>query len=205
MRDCEHYEILVSAWQDGELDRSGQVEMLDHLVRCAGCREFYLGSRGLAGLVAAVRPSTAGERASPEVWSRIEESARARKAGRTRRAGGWWRILPLPAWAAAGAAAAALFVILGTPPGELPSPADPRTAVTEIRLGGNPGGMDEARFLEVTKMVLGADRKYRSAFYEIMKQVVEDTQGSAPSMDPLPQRGESRFRVEPPETVRGPS
>ena len=37
MNNCEHYETLVSTWLDGLLDRSEQVECLDHVVRCESC------------------------------------------------------------------------------------------------------------------------------------------------------------------------
>ena len=207
MRDCEHCEILVSAWHDGELDREGQVEMLDHLVRCSGCRGFYLAARGLAGLVAAVHAPAAAEQPSPEVWKRIEESAVSREPSQAR-PGAWPRVwrFPVPAWAAAAAAAAFLLVLFGVPllRGPVPSGA-PVTTGAEIRLGANPSGMDDARFVELTTTVLGADRKYREAFYEVMKQVVQDTQGNQPSMDgPLPPE-EGRESAEPPEHLRGPS
>jgi hypothetical protein len=197
MKDCEHYETLISAWQDGELDRPGQVEMLDHLVRCAGCRDFYLGARGLTGLVAAVGGAEVGERPSPEVWRRIQRAAGSRESSSKRGAKPWWR-LPAPVWAGAAAALVALLVILAIPRGGRPAAAD-------IRLGGNPGGMDDLRFVEVTRMVLGADRRYRTAFYEIMKQVVRDTEENQPSRDILPPRGEVREGVEIPDSRHGPS
>jgi hypothetical protein len=203
---CEHCEILVSAWHDGELDRGGQVEMLDHLVRCAGCRDFYFAARGLAGLVIAVRAPATAEEPSPEVWRRIEQSTTSREPVPAR--GGarpWMRRFPVRAWAAA-AAAAVLLIIFGPPLVRDRTPTDSRTtAGAEIRLGGNPAGMDDARFIELARTVLGADRKYREAFYEVMKQVVRDTQGSEPSMDGLLPPGEGRESAEPPENVRGPS
>jgi len=205
---CEHCEILVSAWHDAELDRDGQVEMLDHLVRCAGCRDFYLAARGLDGLVAAVRGPAAAAEPSPEVWRRIERSARSRESAPGGGGGRPWMLrLPVRAWAAAAAAAAAVLLILfGSPlvmnriPSDSPAPAG-----AEIRLGENPTGMDDVRFVELTRTVLGADRKYREAFYEVMKQVVQDTRGGEPSMDGLLPPGEGRGSPESPESVRGPS
>jgi Putative zinc-finger len=216
MRDCESYETLISAWQDQELDRGGQVEMLDHLVRCAGCRDFYLAARGLSGLVAVLGasavPAAPGtlERPSPKIWRRIRQAARSRKplGGRVLAALG--SPFRRPVWAAAAAAVflAVLFVAVFT---LAPSPAGgpllsaPATAMAEIRIGGNPGGMDDRRFVEVARLVLGADRRYRTAFYEIMKQVVQDTDRDRPSPDLVPPRGEGSGRGEVPETVRGPS
>ncbi len=204
MRDCEHYEVLISAWQDAELDRSGQVEMLDHVMRCSGCRDFYLGVRGLSGLVAAVRSPVAGEAPSPEVWMRIERATRSPKPGRFHAAGPWRRWFPAPAWGAA-VAVAALLVIFSSTLGKSRIPLDPRTSLTAVRLGENPDGMNDEQFVELTKRVLGADRKYRTAFYQIMKQVVEDTQGAEPSSDLLFRQGEREEGAEAPESVRGPS
>jgi hypothetical protein len=65
--------------------------------------------------------------------------------------------------------------------------------------------MDDRRFVEVTRMVLGADRRYRTAFYEIMKQVVQDTEDNQPSADVYPPRGETLEGAEVPDSRRGPS
>ena len=204
MRDCERYEILISAWHDSELDRSGQEEMLDHLVRCTGCRGFYLDARGLAGLVAAVQNPAAGEAPSAEVWKQIERSARAPKPGRHLIAGPWKRWFPAPAWGAA-AAVAALLVIFSSTLGKGRIPSHPGTSLMEVRLGGNPDGMNDEQFVDLTKRVLGADRKYRTALYEIMRQVAEDTQETERSSDLLFRQQEKGEGAELPETVRGPS
>jgi len=203
MRDCEHCEVLVSAWHDSELDREGQVEMLDHLVRCPDCRDFYLAARGLADLVATVREPVAAEEPSPEIWRRIERSAQAREpvAGRRRP---WMLRFPGRAWAAAAAVALLLLFGPALVRDRIPSPF-PAPSGAEIRIGENPGGMDDARFVEVTRAVLGADRRYREAFYEVMKQVVQDTQGGEPTMDQLPPPPEGQESPESPESILGPS
>ena len=204
MRDCEHYETLLSTWHDGELDHGGQIEMLDHLVGCSGCREFYLDVRGLAGVVAMVRTPAAAETPSPEVWRHIERSTRSESSSRPSFAGSWKRWFPTPAWGVA-AAAAVFLVVFSSTVGRRMSPLQPRTSLTEIRLGANPDGMDDARFVELTKTVLGADKKYRTAFYEIMKQVVEDTQGNEPPSDLLLRQQDRREGDEVPESTGGPS
>lgn len=197
MNDCERYEVMVSTQLDGELDRGEQTEMLDHLVRCSACRDFYVGARHLAGLVAAVG-TTVAEQPSPEVWKRIERSALRPQTSFLRR-------LPRRTWAPAAAAAAVLLVIVGSllarPGVSTGAPA----SVAEVRLGGNPAGMSDARFVELTREVLGADRKYRAAFYEVMKQVAHDTRGNESSDDVLAPRSESGEKVAPPETTRVPS
>jgi hypothetical protein len=76
--------------------------------------------------------------------------------------------------------------------------------------------MDE-RFVALTTSVLRADRKYREAFYQVMKQVVEDTGDHEATSEVLPPPGEEpgrgeergpaeeRAPVEPAGTVREPS
>jgi hypothetical protein len=176
--------MLVSAWHDGELDRPGQGAMIDHLIECAGCRDFYRDARELGALAAAVGTPAGAAEPSPGLWRRIERAARrdAEAAGRAP-SPGWLRRLPAPAWAVAGVAAAVVVMVAwrGLPGGPAAAPAPVKAP---IRIGGDPGGMDDARFLALTAQVLQADRRYREAFYQVMKQVVEDTAGHEASMDP---------------------
>ena len=204
MSECNRCEIRLSEWLDGELDRAGQEAMLDHLVGCSGCRDFYREGRGLAGLLAAVGSPAAAAAPSPDVWRRIERSAR-RPAWRP--LAGWgerMRRLPIRGWAAA-AAAAVVLVALGSllqPPGR---PVISPPAEKAIRLGGNPAGMDDARFVALTREVLEADRKYRVAFYEVLRQVARDADQSEGSVDLLPAGAENGPDRESPETTGGPS
>jgi hypothetical protein len=43
--------------------------------------------------------------------------------------------------------------------------------------------MDDARFVALTTEVLRADRRYRTAFYEVMRQVTLDTGETEASVD----------------------
>jgi hypothetical protein len=84
------------------------------------------------------------------------------------------------------------------------TPTGPTTgAPAEIHLGANPAGMDDAHFVELTREVLGADRRYRTAFYEVMKQVVQDSGEREGSPDVLPPSVDGRRTSEPPETRGG--
>ena len=65
--------------------------------------------------------------------------------------------------------------------------------------------MDDARFVELTKEVLGSNRRYRTAFYEVMRQVVLDSEEREGSADVLPPSADARHAVELPETRGGPS
>jgi predicted anti-sigma-YlaC factor YlaD len=167
MNTCEHFEILVSTWLDSQLDRRGQVECLDHLARCASCREFYVEARALDGLVAAVRTPADAEAPSPEVWKRIEWVSRKERKRPARRR--------IPAWALQAAAVVVvtvgLSVLVWNGIGVAPAPAQ-----AEILLGSDTD-MTETRFVELTREVLQADRRYHAAMFLIMEQVVRDTAG----------------------------
>jgi len=167
MKNCEDYEILISTWVDGQADRNEQVECLDHVARCAACREFYLGARSLDGLVAAVRTPDEVVAPSPEVWKRIEwVTAKDRRQATRRR---------IPVWALQAAAvvvvAIGLSVVMWNGGG-----AAQRPEQAEIELGAGTD-MTDTRFVELTREVLEADPRYHSALYEIMEQVVQDTAG----------------------------
>ncbi len=167
MKNCEACESHVSTWLDGELDRPGQVECLDHLMRCEPCRGFYLDARALDGLVGAIRTPAESPQPSPDVWKRIERATRTDR-GRS----GLGRI---PAWALQVAAVIVVgvglsFMVWSGRMLEAPLPTQ-----AEVVLGEDVGQMTDTRFVELTKEVLRADRQYHSAMHEIMAQVVRDT------------------------------
>ena len=182
MSDCDRHEVLISSWIDGEIDRAEQVEMLDHLVRCARCREFYLGARSLSGLLAAAGVAAAAEVPSPEVWTRIEHAADSGGSDQASGAGrAWASRVPRGALAAA---AAVLVVVLGAFVARRSwPPASPEPQRQVISLGEDAGRMDDARFVALTAEVLRADRRYRTAFYEVMRQVTLDTGETEASVD----------------------
>ncbi len=166
MKNCESYESLVSVWLDDELDRPGQVECLDHLMRCASCRGFYLDARALDGLVGAIRRPTEATEPS-HVWKRIERATRKDRARPARRR--------IPAWALQAAAVIVVgvglsFMVWSGRMLEAPLPDQ-----AEVVLGENSGQMTDTRFVELTMEVLRAERHYHSAMLEVMGQVVRDT------------------------------
>jgi hypothetical protein len=190
MKNCEHIETLVSTWLDDQLDRQGQVECLDHVVRCASCRDFYVQARSLDGLVAAVRTPEGAERPSPDVWKRIEWVARKERKQPARRR--------IPAWALQAAAlvvvAVGLSVLVWNGVGVAPPPEQ-----AEILLGSN-AEMTEDRFVELTREVLQAEPRYHSAMFRVMEQVVRDTatasEASVEGVMPRPDEGDHGESVE---------
>jgi predicted anti-sigma-YlaC factor YlaD len=194
MKNCEHHEASLSAWLDGQLDRAGQVECLDHVVRCASCRDFYLDARALEGLMATLRTPAETPPAPPEIWKRIEWETRAagRRTAHPRR-----RAFALQA-------AAVLVLALGLSVLVWNDRVAPAPGEAEVRLGEG-GDMSESRFIELTKEVLRADPRYHAAMFQVMEQVVRDTSGAEeagperPSVRPeRPVRaegGEARVRI----------
>ncbi len=167
MKNCEHFESQSSAWLDAQLDRPDQVECLDHLVRCASCREFYVDARALDGLLSAIRTPADATKPSPEVWKRIEWTTRSDRARSSRRR--------IPAWAMQAAAVLVLAIGLAFTVwngGVLDAPMPDQAEITL----GESSDMTDSRFVELTREVLRADRQYHSEMYRIMEQVVADTE-----------------------------
>jgi len=193
MNSHEQYEILVSSWIDGQLERPQQVEMLDHLARCETCRMFYLEARGLEGVLAAVREPATAEPPSPEVWKRIEFASRRRSTSTP----SWHR--RVPAWAMQAAAVLVVAVGLGVVFWGGRGDFAPRPADAEVVLGEATGQMTETRFVGLTKEVLRADRRYHAAMHEVMEQVLRDTTVREASGEVTPARLE---RMDTGETYR---
>jgi hypothetical protein len=177
MNGCERYEMLVSAWVDGELGSPDGLELTDHLVRCSACREFYREVRALDGLVAGLAPGS--EAVPPGAWERIRVAAG--------RQGKVLRFAP-PTWALRLAAVLVIGVGVGFLLwGRGTSRVDVASAVAspgeiQLELGEDGNRMSEARFIELTAEVLRADQRFRRAMYEVMEQVIDDTRGVETSL-----------------------
>lgn len=175
MKSCERFESLVSAWLDGEVDRDEQVECLDHLVRCGSCRRFYVDARALDGFVAVLRTPADAPAPSTAAWARIE--AAAHPAGRR-----------VPTWMLQAAAVAALAVGLYLVTWSTGGVIRPGAVSGDIVLGADPSMTDE-RFLELTREVLEAEPRYRSAMHQVLDQAIRDT---------VPREGPSGDAMAPP-------
>jgi predicted anti-sigma-YlaC factor YlaD len=191
MKNCEHFETELSTWLDDRLGRSEQIACLDHVTRCASCRNFYLDARSLDGLVAQMRTPQGAENPSPEVWQRIQWVTRKQR-GRSSRS-------RIPAWALQAAAVVVMAVGLSVVVWNGGTAIAPDQA--EVLLGSNPD-MTEMRFVELTKEVLEADGRYHSAMFRIMEQVVRDTSKAVEgSSDGVLQRSDEIESVESAESA----
>lgn len=165
---CEEHAAELSALLDGEIDRGILLPTLDHLARCAPCRDFYRRARALDGTLALVRENDRGTgHGSLPGWREVERRSRRRLPHR--RALAWSGRLAAGLLAAAGLAAA--LGTLGGP--EAPPPG----SVVEVRLEGDRGHMDEARFLELATELLRADRRYHLAMEQVLAEVNRRTFG----------------------------
>ena len=173
MKSCEYHEEQLSAWLDGELEREGQMELLDHLVFCESCRRFHAEARALDGLVAAVRTSADAPAPSVEIWERIQVAAE-RPAARRR---------AIPVWALRAAAVLVLAAGLGSVFWFGSNDGAERPAEAIVQLGEQAGQMTDARFVELTQEVLRAEPRYRTAMYHVMDQVMRDTDAHEASIE----------------------
>lgn len=197
MNPCENYEVFVSSWLDDQLERSEQVEMLDHLVRCPSCRGFYARARSLEGMLAAIRTSQEEAQAPVELWERIADAAAQAPAA------SWWR--RPPAWAMRAAAVLLLAIGLGVVFFQSTLRVSPVTRDTGIPVAANAGEMTEARFVELAEEVLRADPRYQFAMFQVMEQVVQDTSGWEASHEGLVPRYENENTAEAELSGRNPA
>ena len=162
--NCETYEILISTCIDEGVERDEQRELLDHLVRCPACREFYTESRALEGLVVLAGEGTASEPPPAELWGRIERRASKSPA----RAESW------PSWGWRAAAVLLLGAALAFVPWPAARSAGGTARQMEIVLEADKGDMTDGRFLQLAAEVLRADRRYHFAMQEVMDKVVDE-------------------------------
>ena len=166
MSDCERHQETLSAFIDGEAAPAEALPALDHLLRCAACRGFYDRARALQRRLAA-----SAEPAPAAVWERIVAGA----AGAPARAGS--AAAALRSWAPRLAAAFVLGVAAwsgyalggGPAPGLQGLARAEAAAQVEVQVGA--GGMNDARFLDLTLEILRADRRYHDKLLEVLTAV----------------------------------
>ncbi len=161
MNECERFEIELSATVDGAGDPVASLELLDHLVLCGACREFYRQARTIDALAGAAAPPAAPDEDS---WERIATEAGLEPH---RRRGGSRVVALTLRLAAVLVAGIGLWAV-----GALRLP--PSLAVRdgmEVRVGEDRGRMSDAQFVEIAVTVLKADRKYRDKMVEILTAV----------------------------------
>lgn len=183
MRDCEYYQMNLSAMLDGELHGTELSETVKHLSECSNCmREFERFQKLQVKVDEVYQP----EPLRQGLWMDIQAKSQSERGQKHKSKAKilsfkspWVRII----------SAAALFLIifgLGYYFGK------PSTAIiqnnTPIVLASSAGEMGEDRFMQITRELLTSDRKYHLQMYLILRALVsEDLEGDYD----LPTIGES--------------
>jgi len=176
MKDCNEYEIELSAIIDGESDPLTAVELLDHISTCSSCRSFFTDLRQFQETVDDVKEQPA-ENPQPV--------PRARRLLRW----GW-----TPRW---GLGLAAIAVVLMWAGGlhELGnlSQVDPRGREVVIDLGQGGEKMDEERFIGLLTEMLKADRIYQEQMLVVLDELRDDVGSIDVSSVSWSERGITRY------------
>ena len=102
MEHCTNYEIEFSAMLDGEGDPVTVIKLMDHMVSCPSCRDFYRNLRSFQDLVDEIPPVVEPDTTPVP----IQASPRTFKKKQRRNIFG---VIPQWAWGSA----AALVVVVG--------------------------------------------------------------------------------------------
>lgn len=171
MNACERHQMEISALLDGESTPAAAIRVLDHLTACPSCRSFYGEVRGFHDLVSDLR----------DAWD-AGDAGDAGNAGAARRPRSrllrWTAAAPRWTWGLAAVLALAVgwwgVARFGPPVG----PAGAGTAPVTIELGGDAGRMDDARFVEMTRELLQADRRYHRMMLGLLTALDGDGGGA---------------------------
>ena len=148
MSGCEQHRVELSALLDGESQPGAIIAALDHLVRCAACREFYRELRVFQDLIDELpAPATSAQRPAATHW-------------------GW----NLAAMLVIGVGLTAL--LLGQP--GLPAPTVTNSSLAEAQLAAGKVAMDDERFSGLTSELLGADARYQRRMYALLADIGAD-------------------------------
>ena len=192
--DSESPEMVgVSELLDGEIEVGRLFEVIDTIALDPTSRRFYLDSRALWGLTAAVEPTPHSE-PPREIWERVAERSGERadgwKGARRRLGSGPLNVSSMaspqprtlrseqdspgfgfPKLAAAAAVVAILFLALvwGRDLVPLGRSNDAVDELAQIAVGTS--DMTENRFIDLATEILQADRRYRLELTRLLSEV----------------------------------
>ncbi len=161
MSNCERFEMQISALIDEELSPREAKQLIDHLLDCQACQQFYREAGTLQQLTEDMTLAAELD-GSPVV---VPEQKRF--------------ILSFPTlpgrrlvWGAAASVAILACLIAEQ---VIPDPTGffgAREAVAQtITLGEDSGKMTDGRFVELTTEILKADSDYQHMMYDLLDQV----------------------------------
>jgi hypothetical protein len=165
-KSCELIEVEISAMVDCELPAAESLVVVDHLLECSECREFYALTRDLDAALGQAQVSARAGELPAGLWSRIDSAVETednvvKLSSKLRRTTPTWLL----------SAAAALLLVVGAwfasqhwgTSRQLPS-----DNVLLVALESDRGAMTEERFIELTAELLRSERRYRQSMLEIM-------------------------------------
>jgi predicted anti-sigma-YlaC factor YlaD len=162
MSRCEHREVEVSAFLDGELGRASSLGVVDHLLECPSCREFFHQARSLETPVTGVLGDGGESEMLAALWPEVEGAgARSAASGRRR----------LLRWSLAAAAVVVVGIGLALGFGRTALLGHNEGDIVRVRLTSNPGQLNEERFVTMTTQLLQADPRYRREMLAILRAV----------------------------------
>ena len=181
MKNCNDYEIELSALLDGESSPAMALRLVDHVASCSGCSEFVRGLRSTQSLIDSLQlesESVPGEEAVGTIVPRQK------------------RFLGLrPQWAIGLAALLIVSVSIwfGTDVGTPNSLTnDIRDGELNIRLEEHKGRMSDERFFALVSELLQADRRYQNEMYVVLDEIrIGGESGESRRSDDTRDAGES--------------
>lgn len=172
--NCSVFETSLSALIDGELEVEEQLPVIDHLLECPSCREFYHRARGLDDMVVTSQSQDA-DPVPEEVWHRIAaESGLGRPLPVLR---GPWSVRAFGLAAALILGLGLWWILPSAPEGSVPETAEEELAGgdVDVVLEEDRGSMSEDRFRQLTMEILKADRRYHRKMLDVMSVVTAMT------------------------------
>lgn len=184
MNRCEHMELSISALLDGEADLHEQGEVVDHLLACPDCREFWRQARDFQGRLDAELPVEG----LPAPGARRPRLRLLPAAGGARR---WLQVAAVVAPLAVGLGVG--HWMAGRGAGAADPGLPPRGSAIELQLASDRGALDDRDFVEMVLRLLRADRRYHQQMLEILRHVEPALGEGAPAsgeFNPAVERGE---------------
>ena len=181
MKNCNDYEIELSALLDGESSPAMALRLVDHVASCSGCSEFVRGLRSTQSLIDSLQlesESVPGEEAVGTIVPRQKHFLGLR-----------------PQWAIGLAALLIVSVSIwfGTDVGTPNSLTnDIRDGELNIRLEEHKGRMSDERFFALVSELLQADRRYQNEMYVVLDEIrIGGESGESRRSDDTRDAGES--------------
>lgn len=159
MKQCEDYEIEISALLDGESDPKMALHLVQHVASCSSCSAFVREMESTQAAIDSIQLVP-----DPEPVVELQQRRRLHLS-----------VVPRWAWGLAAGWIVAVGVWFGT----AATPArrmanDFRDGELVIHLEADKGRMTDERFVALMSELLRADRRYQSQMYTVLDGIRQD-------------------------------